>query len=78
MRRPWPIRGCCVTGGNFLHGYLSDIASMQSNFKLRKNYRSTRVMYVSPEARIMIRPLYCLRKNLGCPMHVKLDETQNV
>jgi hypothetical protein len=31
-------------------------------------------MYVSPEARIKIRSIYSLRKNLGCPVHVKLDE----
>jgi hypothetical protein len=35
-------------------------------------------MYVSPEAMIMIWPLYPLRKNLGCPVHVKLDEPHNV
>jgi hypothetical protein len=35
-------------------------------------------MYVSPEARIMIRPLYRLRKSLRCPMYVKLDEPHNV
>jgi hypothetical protein len=35
-------------------------------------------MYVPPEARIMILQLYRLRTNLGCPMHIELDENHNV